>query len=99
MSRKIREPEPRSAGRWAHGGNFGGDLGGAPQQGGLPWRPESEGEPMKRSDGKGAGARTQQPPPVSKPPRDKGHLDELLDEALDETFPASDAIELTPEKD
>jgi hypothetical protein len=27
--------------------------------------------------------------------RDKQHLDEILDEALEETFPASDPIELT----
>ncbi len=30
--------------------------------------------------------------------RDKQHLDEILDEALEETFPASDPIELTADK-
>lgn len=54
---------------------------------------------MKSSEGKGTGARTQKPSPAPKRPRDKQHLDDLLDEALEETFPASDAIALTPERD
>jgi hypothetical protein len=32
-------------------------------------------------------------------PKDRQHLDELLDEALDETFPASDAIQLTSDRE
>ena len=31
--------------------------------------------------------------------RDQQHLDEMLDEALEETFPASDAIALSPERE
>lgn len=54
---------------------------------------------MNNSDGKGTGDRTRKPPPTSKRLRDKQHLDDLLDEALDETFPASDAIALNPERD
>lgn len=52
---------------------------------------------MAGSEGKDGTARKPRPPSKPKRPRDKRHLDDLLDEALDETFPASDAIELTPE--
>lgn len=33
--------------------------------------------------------------PVGRDREDKDHLDELLDEGLDETFPASDPVEVT----
>ncbi|MDX1425146.1 MAG: hypothetical protein R3322_18500 [Kiloniellales bacterium] len=43
-------------------------------------------------------ARKKKAPSEATGRRDKQHLDEILDEALEETFPASDPIELTADK-
>lgn len=44
-------------------------------------------------------ARKNKAPSEAKRLRDKQHLDEKLDEALEETFPASDPFEITPERE
>jgi hypothetical protein len=48
---------------------------------------------------KNAPARTRRPSSAPTRPKDRQHLDDLLDEALDETFPASDAIQLTSDRE
>jgi len=56
-------------------------------------------EDMRDSERKDGKARKRQAPSEAKRLRDKQHLDEKLDEALEETFPASDPFEITPERE
>lgn len=54
--------------------------------------------PARNKDVRTKKARKKKAPSEATGRRDKQHLDEILDEALEETFPASDPIELTADK-